>query len=149
MPPFPGAQTTSVTLSLRFTAQASACSRPPEPKIKTFIFLPALSGLAKNLKVYLSKPGGGSQTLNENEQRRSSPILIRGSPHRQENRTVVEYRIKPYHQQVAEKERRVELLRLFRRNQALGLVMVAAAILVWWLLHTNPAWIFPPGWWRP
>jgi hypothetical protein len=62
---------------------------------------------------------------------------------------VVDYRIKPYHQQVAEKERRKELLRLFRRNQALGLVMLAAAICLWWLFHTNPKWIFPPGWWRP
>jgi len=62
---------------------------------------------------------------------------------------VVDYRIKPYHQQVAEKERRKELLRLFRRNQALGLVMLAAAICLWWLFHTNSKWIFPPGWWRP
>ena len=62
---------------------------------------------------------------------------------------MVDYRIKPYHQQVAEKERRKELLRLFRRNQALGLVMLAAAICLWWLFHTNPKWIFPPGWWRP
>jgi hypothetical protein len=28
-------------------------------------------------------------------------------------------------------------------------VIVAAAIVTWWLLHTNPSWIFPPGWWRP
>jgi hypothetical protein len=28
-------------------------------------------------------------------------------------------------------------------------LLVAAAILAWWLFHTNPAWIFPPGWWRP
>jgi hypothetical protein len=28
------------------------------------------------------------------------------------------------------------------------LLMVVAAILLWWLLHTNPKWIFPPGWWR-
>jgi hypothetical protein len=62
---------------------------------------------------------------------------------------MVDYRIKPYHQQAAEKERRKELLRLFRRNQALGLAMLAAAICLWWLFHTNPKWIFPPGWWRP
>jgi hypothetical protein len=43
MPPLPGAQTTSVTFWLRFTAQASACSRPPEPKIKTFIAASLLS----------------------------------------------------------------------------------------------------------
>ena len=62
---------------------------------------------------------------------------------------MVQTRIKPYLQQVAEKVRRAELTRVYRRNQILGLVMVAAAILVWWLFHTNPKWIFPPGWWRP
>jgi hypothetical protein len=38
--------------------------------------------------------------------------------------------------------------RAFRRNQALGLLMIAGAILVFWLFRTNPQWIFPPGWWR-
>ena len=61
---------------------------------------------------------------------------------------MVETRIKPYAEQEAERERRAEQLRLTRRNQAIGLVMIAAAILVWWLFHTNPAWIFPQGWWR-
>jgi hypothetical protein len=61
---------------------------------------------------------------------------------------MVQTRIKPYHQQVAEKARRVEQTRVYRRNQALGLVLLAAAILLWWLFHTNPKWIFPPGWWR-
>jgi len=62
---------------------------------------------------------------------------------------MVQTRIKPYHQQVVEKVRRAEQTRVYRRNQALGLVLVAAAILLWWLFHTNPRWIFPPGWWRP
>ena len=62
---------------------------------------------------------------------------------------MVERRIKPYLQQIAEEERREEQRRVFRRNQAFGLLMVAAAILIWWLFHTNPRWIFPPGWWRP
>ena len=62
---------------------------------------------------------------------------------------MVERRIKPYFQEVEEKARRAEQRRLYRRNQAYGLVMVAAAILVWWLFHTNSKWIFPPGWWRP
>jgi hypothetical protein len=57
--------------------------------------------------------------------------------------------IKPHVQQVAAKTRREEQTRAFRRNQIFGLVMIAAAILVWWLFHTNPKWIFPPGWWRP
>jgi hypothetical protein len=66
-----------------------------------------------------------------------------------EKRTLTETRIKPYQEQLAERERREEQSRLFRRNQAMGLVMVAVAILAWWLFHTNPAWIFPPGWWQP
>lgn len=61
---------------------------------------------------------------------------------------MVETRIKPYREQVAEQERREELRRVFRRNQTFGLLIVAAAIFVWWLFHTNPKWIFPPGWWR-
>jgi hypothetical protein len=61
---------------------------------------------------------------------------------------MVETRIKPYDQQQAEKARREELRRVYRRNQVFGLLLVAAAICAWWLLHTNPRWIFPPGWWR-
>jgi uncharacterized membrane protein YdbT with pleckstrin-like domain len=66
-----------------------------------------------------------------------------------EKSKVVEYRIKPHPQVIAEKERRDEQRRVFRRNQVIGLVLVAAAILAWCLVHTNPRWIFPPGWWRP
>jgi hypothetical protein len=62
---------------------------------------------------------------------------------------MVERRIKPFQQQLAEEQRRIEHLRTFRRNQGFGLLIVAAVILVWWLFHTNPEWIFPPGWWRP
>jgi len=62
---------------------------------------------------------------------------------------MVETRIKPYFEQVAEEERRAEQTRAYRRNQALGLLLVAAAIVAWWLFHTNPQWIFPSGWWRP
>ncbi len=58
-------------------------------------------------------------------------------------------RIKPYREQVAERERREEQRRIYRRNQVIGLVLVAAAICIWRLFHTNPKWIFPPGWWRP
>jgi hypothetical protein len=62
---------------------------------------------------------------------------------------VVETRIKPYLEQVAEQERREEQRRATTRNQVFGLLIVAGAILAWWLFHTNPRWIFPPGWWRP
>ena len=62
---------------------------------------------------------------------------------------MVETRIKTYRQQVAEAERREEQRRVYRRNQAFGLLIMAAAIVAWWLFHTNRAWIFPPGWWRP
>ena len=62
---------------------------------------------------------------------------------------MVESRIKPFNEQAAEQARRTEQRRIFRRNQAFGLLIVAAVILAWRLFHTNPAWIFPPGWWRP
>jgi hypothetical protein len=61
---------------------------------------------------------------------------------------MVETRIKPHREQVAEQERRIEQRRAFLRNQVFGLLMLAAAILAWWLWHTNPQWIFPAGWWR-
>ena len=62
---------------------------------------------------------------------------------------MVERRIKPHQQQIAEQERREIQRHAFRRNQVFGMLIIAAAILVWWLFHTNPKWIFPPGWWRP
>lgn len=58
-------------------------------------------------------------------------------------------RIKPYQQQQAEIARRTVQTRAYRRNQALGLLLVAACIMTWWLWHTKPGWIFPTGWWRP
>jgi hypothetical protein len=61
---------------------------------------------------------------------------------------MVDTRIKPYDEQQAEKAARAEQTRIFRRNQVFGLLILAAAICLWWLLHTNPKWIFPPGWWR-
>ncbi len=61
---------------------------------------------------------------------------------------MVDRRIKPYFEEQAELARRAEQARVFRRNQLFGLLMVAAAILIWALVHTNPRWIFPPGWWR-
>jgi hypothetical protein len=61
---------------------------------------------------------------------------------------MVERRIKPYNEKQAEKAAREEQRRVFGRNQAFGLVLVAVAICLWWLWHTNPKWIFPPGWWR-
>ena len=62
---------------------------------------------------------------------------------------MVNSRIKPHLQAVGERERRAEQRRLYRRNQVFGLLIVAAVIVAWWLFHTNPKWIFPPGWWRP
>ncbi len=62
---------------------------------------------------------------------------------------MVERRIKPYFEEQAEDAHRAEQTRTYRRNQAIGLVLVAMAILIFWLFRTNPKWIFPPGWWRP
>ena len=62
---------------------------------------------------------------------------------------MTEGRIKPHQEQSVEQERRARQERLYRRNQVFGLLIIAAAIVAWWLFHTNPSWIFPPGWWRP
>lgn len=61
----------------------------------------------------------------------------------------MERRIKPYQQREEEHMRRVHQRRSFQRNQILGLLIIAAAIILWRLFHTNPTWIFPRGWWRP
>ena len=44
MPPLPGAQTICEARGLRAIAQARACSRPPEPRIKTFMTANLSSG---------------------------------------------------------------------------------------------------------
>jgi len=84
--------------------------------------------------------------------RSPSPILMREcqskAPPSVEKIAMVEFHIKPHLQQVAEREARERQLRLFRRNQVIGLVTVAAAVCAWWLVHTHPGWIFTPGWWR-
>ena len=62
---------------------------------------------------------------------------------------MVETRIKPYFEEQTEQARREAQTGVYKGNQAIGLVLVAVAILVFWLFRTNPKWIFPPGWWRP
>jgi len=44
--------------------------------------------------------------------------------------------------------RRESQRRLFYRNQAIGLLLAAAAVLAYRLLHTPSGWLFPAGWWR-
>lgn len=60
---------------------------------------------------------------------------------------MAEPRIHPNSHSAADPQR-AEQRRLYRRNQVFGLLIVAAVIVAWWLFHTNPRWIFPPGWWR-
>jgi hypothetical protein len=57
-------------------------------------------------------------------------------------------RIKPHDQQQAEAARRAAQTRVFRRNQVFGLLIAAALIFLWWVLHTKPGWVLPAGWWR-
>lgn len=61
---------------------------------------------------------------------------------------MVETRVKPHRDQVAEQSRRDAQRQIALRNQVVGMLLLAAAILAWWLIHTNPKWIFPSGWWR-
>ena len=58
-------------------------------------------------------------------------------------------RIQSYWQQQADERRRAQRSRQFARNQALGVLMVAALICLWWMVHSRPGWILPAGWWRP
>ncbi len=37
---------------------------------------------------------------------------------------------------------------LARRRQGIGLVLLAAVILIVVLLRAEKAWVFPAGWWR-
>jgi hypothetical protein len=62
---------------------------------------------------------------------------------------MVQTRIKPHDQHVAEAERRAEQARAFRRNQMFGLLIIAGAIFVYWVIHTKPGWVLSAGWWRP
>jgi hypothetical protein len=62
---------------------------------------------------------------------------------------MLQTRIKPHDQQVAEAERRAEQTRVFRRNQIFGLLLIAGTIFAYWLAHTRPGWVLPAGWWRP
>jgi hypothetical protein len=62
---------------------------------------------------------------------------------------MVETRIKPFHEELNQQARRAEQTRIFRRNQVYGLLILAGAVVLWRLFHTNPGWIFPSGWWRP
>src|SRR5579863_2226380 len=71
IPPLPGAQTTSVTRGLRASAEARACSRPPEPRIRTFMEVDSPKGMVGN-------GGSRSQTARGapgNGRHSSSPIL--------------------------------------------------------------------------
>jgi hypothetical protein len=62
---------------------------------------------------------------------------------------MADYHLKSYREKLAERERREDQRRLYLRNQVLGMVLLLAAIVVWWLICANPKWIFPAGWWRP
>jgi hypothetical protein len=46
------------------------------------------------------------------------------------------------------KARREVQRRSFHRNQAIGLLLTAAAVLAYRLFHTPSGWLFPQGWWR-
>ena len=53
-----------------------------------------------------------------------------------------------YNVQQERQARREAQRLLFHRNQAIGLLLAAAGVLTYRLLHTPSGWLFPPGWWR-
>jgi hypothetical protein len=93
-------------------------------------------------KLMVGNGAGGSQTAQAIL--RAESILIRGLS----EIAMVDRRIKPHDQQQAEAARRAEQRRAFRRNQVFGMLLVAAAIFAWWLIHSKPGWVLPAGWWR-
>jgi hypothetical protein len=56
--------------------------------------------------------------------------------------------MKSYAVQQERVARRDAQRRAFYRNQAIGLLLAAGAVLVYRLLHTPTGWLFPQGWWR-
>ena len=61
---------------------------------------------------------------------------------------MVDQRIKPHAQQQAGAARRDQQSRAFRRNQVFGLLTLAAAIVLFWLVRAPHGWAFPAGWWH-
>ena len=61
---------------------------------------------------------------------------------------MVDPRLKPLNQVQVEAASRDAQRRAFHRNQAIGLLLAAGAVLAWRLLHTPTGWLFPQGWWR-
>lgn len=62
--------------------------------------------------------------------------------------TMVDQRIKPHMQQEVAEARRAEQRRVYVRNQVFGLLMLAAAIVIFWLVRAPRGWAFPAGWWH-
>lgn len=56
--------------------------------------------------------------------------------------------LKSYAVQQERKARREAQRAQFTRNQAIGLLLAAAAVLAYRLSHTPSGWLFPAGWWR-
>src|ERR1039458_8192286 len=67
IPPLPGAQTISVTRVLRFTAHASACSRPPAPKINTFMIASLLFLVVQDPERLSEQTGSGKSNAGEDD----------------------------------------------------------------------------------
>lgn len=51
-------------------------------------------------------------------------------------------------EQSLQRERREAQRLAFHRYQAIGLLLLAGAVLVYRLLHTPAGWALPAGWWR-
>ena len=57
-------------------------------------------------------------------------------------------KLQSYASQQEYQARRDQQRKAFHRNQAIGLLLAAAVVLAYRLLHTPAGWIFPAGWWR-
>src|SRR6185312_2515089 len=143
MPPLPGAQTTSVTRGLRWTAHASACSRPPEPRIRTFIRNTFPPGSTGGRPENSGEPERLSSATRAGKVKRGARCLRTDAPYTgivagrcrkcRRVKRMTGSLIKPHQQQVAEQERREAQRRVFRRNQILGLLILAVMVCAWWI----------------
>jgi len=61
---------------------------------------------------------------------------------------MVDNRLKPLDEQHRAADARETQRLRFRRNQAIGLLLAAAAVFAYRVMHVPSGWLFPQGWWR-
>ena len=81
-------------------------------------------------------------------QKALTPIYFRWDQEATGGEQLMDNKLISYNVQQERQARREAQRLLFHRNQAIGLLLAAAGVLAYRLLHTPSGWLFPPGWWR-